>query len=188
MRNFAVPYNLLWTRNALENFTGTFKLWAVVNIPQFVPMWSLVMQIHHWSAITPQIYCITERMLILMLKTHLNHNIKNFRPHFELCVLHQRCLHLHPKAWNLLFGIQYFYSGLALWIKYCVTSDPCGFTLFFLSFPSRLFLPGGWFSFTNSLSAGIFSTPGKNGKYLFFFLYFHVSPLVNLLPSMSGQF
>lgn len=55
-------------------------------------------------------------------------------PHFSLCVSH-----LHPQAWGkkktLLFPTQYFYSGVALWIKYCATSDPCGFTLFFfLSF------------------------------------------------------
>lgn len=73
--------------------------------------------------------------------------------------------------------MQYFYSGLALWIKYCITFDPCGFTLspffFLLSLP-----PWGMIrSFAHFLSAGIFfSTPGKDGKY--FSLYFHLSPRV----------
>lgn len=83
MRNFAVQHNQLSTRHALENVKETLRLWAVVNIPQFIPMCSIVMQIHHWSAVTPQIYCTAKRMLILMLKTHLNHNFKNVWPHFK---------------------------------------------------------------------------------------------------------
>lgn len=47
MRNFAALYNQLSTQWALENVKGTLRLRAVVNIPQFILMCRIAMQIHH---------------------------------------------------------------------------------------------------------------------------------------------
>lgn len=95
-------------------------------------------------------------------------------------------LRLHPEAPEPFFpalSSQYFYSGLALWIKYCVASDPCGFyplCFFFstlLSFPSR----GDGVRVVSPL--GFFSTPGKSGKYLLSIFHNIHYPLALFLSS-----
>lgn len=62
------------------------------------------------SAVTPQINCNTRRMLILMLKTHPNHNFENFWPHFlSLSLCSPSALSpftskgLKPFVWNPIF-------------------------------------------------------------------------------------
>lgn len=179
MRNVPVQYNHLSTQHTLENVKGTLRLWAVVYIPH---MCSIVVQIHRWSAITPQIYCITKRMLILMLKTDRNYNFKSVWPHAKpLFVFSISTVSIHiQKPKNFLFGIQYFYSGLALWIKYCVTFDPCGFTLSFLPFLFPLvFTSLGDNSLIRSLSLCWDSFPLQGKMASIFFI------LLSSLPSCS---
>lgn len=88
-----------------------------------------------------------------------------------LSVLHRHRLHLHPKTQNLLFTTQYFYSGLALWIKYChfwpLWFYPV-FSFFPPFFPLLSLPPGGYFLCSLPSLLWDFSTPGNNGKYFFF--------------------
>lgn len=116
---------------------------------------------HHLSRVSEQICRITKRMLILMLKTHLNQT-SNRTLSLSLCSPSALSIYIQrPK--NLLLGMQYFYSGLALWIKYCHLWPLWFYPVFFpLSFTSRLYLPGGWFSCSLTLSLlGFFPLQGK---------------------------
>lgn len=173
MRNFAVQYNQLWTQHALENFTG--RPWAEVKSPQFVPARSLVMQIHHWSAVTPQIYCIAEGMLILMLKIHLNHNIKNFRPHLKLWVLHQHCLHLQSKGLKPFVRNPIFLFRTRSVNKILCHLWPLWFyPLFSFLFPLVFSSLGDDSCSLTFALLGFFPLQGKMAS-TFFFLYFHLS-------------
>lgn len=80
--------------------------------------------------------------------------------------------------------MQYFYSGLALWIKYCATSDPCGFTLSF--FPPVVFTSLGNDPLIRSLSlsAGIFFHSREKWQVFYFLFYFQLFPAV-LEPCQS---
>lgn len=112
-----------------------------------------------------------------------------------LCVFHQRCLHLHPK------GLQPFvWSAIFLFRTRSLNKILCHlwplwfYPVFFflppprLSFPSRLYLPGGWFSCSPTFSlVGFFSIPGKDGKYFLLFTLMSFLLFVSLVsPKHDG--
>ncbi len=116
-----------------------------------------------------------------MLGRHLNHNFMNVWPHFQP-------LFVSPSALSPFTckGLKRFVSNpIFLFRTRSVNKILCHLwpqwfypaSFFPLSLPSRLFLPGGRLSRSLNFSAGIFSTPGKNGKYFF--------PLLSSLSSCS---